>query len=432
MAGPIKALVLGGGGRETALAWKLAQSSIVRTVYVLPGNPGVEDFAVRVEADEVNPHDVAAIVAFAKHYDIWLTVVGPEGLLALGVVDAFRAAGLRIIGPTQDQAALELSKVYCKELLWHHGIPTADGNICSSVEEAEAAIDRRPLPTVVKPDGCTEGKGVKICRTHAEAKAHVRAIMVDHIYQPTGDTGKQVIIEEHLVGREASVTVLMDGRSYVEFATSEDHKQRFNGDRGPMTGGMGAYSPSPMADAQAEVTRHYIIEPLIAACPDFLGILYIALMITKDGPKVLEINVRFGDPETQVILPRLQSDLGVIFWNAAYGNLHCVTARNLEWDPCPCVCVVSVSGCYPEPGYPKGEIITGIEEARALDGVTVFQAATKYGSNRCLVTNGGRVVGVSALAEAMPAAIALAYEGTHQIQFASQSYRTDIGRRRAV
>jgi len=415
-------LVIGGGGREHALIWKISQSPLVDEIYVAPGNPGIAELATRVD---ISIKDIGALIAFAREKGVGLTVVGPEDPLGAGIVDAFAQAGLVIFGPNQIEAQLELSKVFCKQLLWNHGIPTADGDICSSAEEADTAIDRRALPIVVKPDGGTEGKGVRICQTREEAKAHVRKIMVEHAYEKTGDTGEQVIIEDCLVGREASITVLTDGTFYVELPTSEDHKQGYDGDEGPMSGGMGAYSPSAIAEERAETIRTDIVEPLVVACPNFRGVLYIALMITEDGPKVLEINVRFGDPEVQVVLPRIKTDLVPILLQIAQGEL---TTTEIEVDSHPCVCVVSVSGCYPESGYPDGEVISGIEAAQALEGVTVFQAGTRTDGDD-LVTNSGRVLNVSAVGKDMPEAIRLAYSGTKAISFESQRFRTDIGQR---
>lgn len=423
-------LVVGGGGREAALVWKIRQSHLVGGIYAAPGNPGMAKYATCID---IAVTDIAALVAFAKRHNIGLTIVGPEGPLGLAIVDAFEAESLKIFGPTKVQAQLELSKVYCKQLLWDNDIPTAPGSICLSVEEAERAIDSASLPIVVKPDGCTEGKGVKICHTRDEAKVHVRSIMVDHIYAKTGDAGEKVVLEEFLEGPEASITVLTDGKNYIELATSEDHKQREDGDRGLMTGGMGAYSPSVIADALAAVIRTEIIEKLVRACPSYRGVLYVALKLTKDGPKVLEINCRFGDPETQVILPRMKADIVPIFWQIASGKLEMTfgTAVPVEWDSRPCVCVASVSGRYPESGYPKGEVITGIEAVEVMTDTIVFQAGTKQAGDQ-LVTNGGRVLCVSALGSSLDEAISRAYQGTKLIHFKSQEYRTDIARRSAV
>lgn len=422
----IDVLVIGSGGRESALVRKLWQSPLVGKIFAAPGNPGIAKFATCIDIPVTN---IQALVEFAREHNIGLTVVGPEGPLGLGIVDAFLAAGLKIFGPTKDWARLELSKVFAKNLLWEHGIPTAVGKICSSVEEAYDYIENQPLPVVVKPDGGTEGKGVKICMTHEEAYEHVRKIMVEHTYASTGDTGEQVIIEKCLKGCEASITVLTDGKLFVEMATSEDHKQAYDYDDGPMSGGMGAYSPSTIADSHAETIRTKIIEPLVAACPGFSGVMYIALMITEDGVYVLEINARFGDPETQVILPRLKSDLLPILLQIAEGDLQ---TTEIEWDPHPCVAVVSVSGCYPESGYPKGEVISGIEDAEQLKDVWVFQAGTKQDEGGRLVTNGGRVLAVSAMAADLAATIKLAYKGTWMIRFTSRRCRSDIAQRGQV
>ena len=422
----IDVLAIGGGGREDALIWKLHQSPLVGKIFAAPGNPGIAKFATRVDIPVTN---IDVLVEFTREHNIGLTVVGPEGPLGLGIVDAFLTAGLKIFGPTKEWARLELSKVFSKELLWKHGIPTAAGKICSNVDEADEYIDSQPVPIVVKPDGGTEGKGVRVCKTHEEAKAHVRKIIVEHAYASTGDTGKQVIVEECLVGREASVTILTDGNLFVELATSEDHKQAFDGDDGLMSGGMGAYSPSTIADSHAETIRTKIIQPLVDVCSGFQGVMYIALMITKDGPKVLEINVRFGDPETQVILPRMKSDLVPILLQIAEGDLQ---IAEINWDPRPCVCVVLVSGCYPESGYPKGELISGIEGAEKLEGVTVFQAGTKRNATGQLVTNGGRVLAVSAMAANLAATIELAYKATWMIRFTSRRCRSDIAKRPAA
>ncbi|MAF13786.1 MAG: phosphoribosylamine--glycine ligase [Parcubacteria group bacterium] len=425
----LNVLVIDGGGRGHVLAWKIAQSPMVDKVFAAPGNPGIAKFATCVP---INVTDIEALVKFVQENDIGLTVVGPEGPLDAGIVDAFQSAGLTIFGPRQSEVWLEMSKVRCKQLLQQHGIPTAKANICVSIGAVPAAIDLIGLPVVVKPDGGTEGKGVKICQTKEEAMAHARKIMVEHAYQTTGDSGNAVLIEECLVGREASIIVLTDGNLFVELPTSEDHKPREDGDKGDMTGGMGAYSPSPAADELAEVIRRDIIQKLVDACPGFTGVLYIALMITANGPKVLEVNVRFGDPEAQVVLPRVKTDLVPIFLQIAKADLQ---ITEIEVDEQPCVAVVSVSGCYPASGYPKGKVIAGIEKAEARENVLVFQAGTKDGegdNEGKVVTNGGRVLAVSAMADDIPEAIKLAYEGTSDISFEAQGFRTDIAQRPAA
>ena len=416
-------LIVGGGGREHALAWKIAQSSLVHKVFVAPGNagtalePGVEN--IPIEAD-----DLIALRYFALEHGVTLTIVGPEAPLVEGIVDNFQAVGLKCFGPSQAAAQLEGSKAFCKDFLTRHGIPTAAYASFTDVADASAYISTMTAPIVVKADGLAAGKGVVIAQTQAEALTAVRDMLTGNAF---GEAGNRVVIEEFLVGEEASFIVMADGAHALALATSQDHKARDDGDKGPNTGGMGAYSPAPVvtADIHDRVMRE-VIEPTLAGMSKdgmpYTGFLYAGLMIAKDGtPKVLEFNCRFGDPETQPILMRLQSDLVQLCLAAVDGKLDQVSA---EWDPRPALGVVMAAGGYPG-DYRKGDPIGGLPELHSDDS-KVFHAGTRHHDFH-IVTSGGRVLCVCALGDTVADAQRKAYEVAKKIRWKGAFYRKDIG-----
>ncbi len=413
-------LIVGGGGREHALAWKLRQSPRAEQIYTAPGNPGTASLGENVE---IGADDVAALRDFAREKRIGLTFVGPERPLIAGIVDAFREAGLRVFGPTAAAARLEGSKAFCKQLLRHHGIPTADHRTFSRVKDALKYVETREEPLVVKASGEALGKGVFVCDTPAEALDAVRRIMVDRAF---GDAGDQVVIEERLTGEEATILALVDGRNIYPLESSQDHKAVFDGDEGPNTGGMGACSPAPVITPAAMVgIERDILVPTVHAmnmerCP-YRGVLYAGIMMTPGGPKVLEYNVRFGDPEAQPLVMRLRSDLVEMAEATIDRRLDEI---ELDWDPRPAVGVVLASGGYPG-SYEKGHEIQGLEKVAAMDGVVAFHAGTKEADGK-IVTAGGRVLCVTALGETVREAKLRAYEAAAEIRFKGVHYRTDI------
>ncbi len=415
----MKILVIGSGGREHALVWKLRQSPRVSDVFCAPGNGGISQMAECVPL-KVSDHD--ALVRFAKEREIGLTIVGPDDALAAGIVDRFQAEGLRIFGPTQSAARLESSKVFAKEFMLRHGIPAAASGQFSSADEARAFAAKMGTPIVVKASGLALGKGVIIAQTHAEADAAIREIMEERKF---GDAGAEVVIEEFLEGEECSIHALVDGRSYLLFPSAQDHKRALDGDRGLNTGGMGTFSPAdkvlpPALDqrVRTEVLDRFI-EGVKADGLDFRGMLFPGLMITKDGPKVLEFNCRFGDPETQVLLTRLESDLIELLEATIDQRLDAATAR---WRSEAAVCVILASGGYPG-SYAAGKRITGLEKSAA----TIFHAGTKReGDGGDFFTAGGRVLGVTALAPTLAEAQARAYAAVAEIHFEGMQFRSDI------
>lgn len=419
----MKVLVVGGGGREHAIAWKLAQSPAVSEVVCQSGNPGMAQVA-RCAPEPAG--GIEAMADWAQAEGIDLTVVGPEVYLALGIVDAFSRRGLKIVGPTRSAAAIESDKAFAKELMARAKIPTASFVVCSSPAEARAAIRRMGAPVVVKAAGLAAGKGVTVAATRDEAFAAVSRVMEERVF---GDAGERVVIEEFLEGEEASVLAFVDGERALPMEAAQDHKTAYDGDRGPNTGGMGAYSPAPVVSPRIlqEVQEKILkaaVEAMAREGRPYRGILYAGLMITADGPKVIEFNCRFGDPETQALLPRLKSDLLEPLLATVEGGLDRV---RLEWDPRPCVTVVLASEGYPgdyETGYP----ITGVEEAEAMEDVLVFHAGTRREGGR-LLTDGGRVLGVTALGRTVGEAIERAYAAADVIQFQGKHFRRDIGRR---
>ena len=422
----MKVLIIGNGGREHALAWKAAQSERVDTVYVAPGNPGtaaepgIENVAIGVT-------DLAALADFAERNAIDLTIVGPEAPLVAGVVDLFEARGLKILGPTQSAAQLEGSKAFTKDFLARHQIPTAFYGVFTDADEAKAYVADKGAPIVVKADGLAAGKGVIVAQSEAEACAAIDDMLAGNKF---GDAGSRVVVEEFLVGEEASFIVLVDGEDVVPFASSQDHKARDNGDTGPNTGGMGAYSPAPVVSAALhQRILDDVIYPTVrgmnAEGNRYRGFLYAGIMVAPDGtPKVLEYNCRFGDPETQPIMQRLRSDLVELCLAAVEGRL---AGLSTDWDPRPALGVVLAAGGYPN-DYRKGDLIIGLDTDFGAD-TKVFQAGTAYNDDGQVVTQGGRVLCVSALGSDIAAAQQAAYRAVERIDWPDCYCRTDIGHR---
>lgn len=418
----MKILVVGSGGREHALAWKLSQSPLAEVVYCAPGNAGT---ARDVRNLNIAADDIPRLVKFAEENAIDLTVVGPEAPLVAGITDAFQKRGLLVFGPSAAAARLEGSKVFTKRLLRKANIPTAAFAVFSNFAEAEQYIsDGDEQPMVVKADGLAAGKGVFVCANRQEAREAVRSILADRSF---GDAGAQVVIEECLVGEEASILAIVDGDTIVPLDVSQDHKRALDGDEGPNTGGMGAYCPAPVVTPEImdEIVRRVLIPTVHTmkqdGCP-FNGVLYAGLMLTAGGPRVLEYNVRFGDPEAQPVLMRLKTDLLEILHLAASGKLD--QLEGLEWDPRPAVCVVMASEGYPG-GYAKGASITGIEQADQLPDTKVFHAGTATDGDT-VVNSGGRVLGVTALGDTLADAKERAYAAVDLISWNGAWCRRDI------
>jgi phosphoribosylamine--glycine ligase len=426
----MKVLVVGKGGREHALVWKLAQSPRATQVFCAPGNAGT---AVEGANVPIEPTDIERLVAFAKKEGIGLTVVGPEDPLAAGIVDAFQKDGLRIFGPSQGAAQVEASKVFAKKLMRHADVPTADFRICDHPEPARHYIETREFPVVVKADGLAAGKGVIVCTTTEEALAAVDRIMVREEFGR--GAGRQIVIEKRLEGEELSILALVAGRAIVPFPPTQDYKAAADGDKGPNTGGMGAYCPAPLGtpELMAEV-ESTILVPTVHALKrsrrPFRGVLYAGIMVTNQGPRVLEFNCRFGDPETQPLLVRLQCDLLDLLNAAVDDRLGDLPDDFVQWDPRPAVCVVMASQGYPGP-YNRGKVIHGLAEAARLPGVKVFHAGTRE-ENGLVLTDGGRVLGVTALGESLAEARKNAYEAVGRIHFQGAFCRRDIAGKAAV
>lgn len=418
----MRVLVVGSGGREHALAWALSRHSRVTDIFAAPGNAGIASVAQNVA---IASDDLKGLLDFARTEAIDLTVVGPEAPLVDGIVDQFRASGQPIFGPSSGAARLEGSKAFAKDFLRRHQIPTAEYIVHDSPEEAEKTLTsgRFSFPVVVKADGLAAGKGVFICRNLEESLGAVNSTMRA---RALGAAGDRLVIEDCLQGEEASFMILSDGTNIIPLVPSQDHKQIFEGDLGPNTGGMGAYSMDGLLseNTQAEILERIIrptIRGMAAEGQDFQGVLYAGLMLTEDGPQVLEFNVRFGDPEAQAILPRMNTDLADLFEAAATGQL---AERNVSWHPGACVCVVVASEGYPG-SYSSGKEIRGLHMAQEIDGVVVFHAGTRLEDNR-LLTSGGRVLGVTSLAETLEDAIAGSYEAINKIHFDGMYCRRDI------
>lgn len=421
----MKVLVIGSGGREHALAWKLSHSPKQPQVFVAPGNPGTAN-EPGISNVDIKVEDIEGLVAYARDNAIDLTVVGPEVPLVMGVVDAFKAAGLKCFGPSQDAAELEASKSFTKDFLARHQIPTAAYKVFTDADAAKDYIREQGAPIVVKADGLAAGKGVIVAQTEAEAVEAVEDMLSGNKF---GDAGHRVVIEEFMTGEEASFIVMVDGEHILPLATSQDHKARDNGDKGPNTGGMGAYSPAPVVtDAVYQRIMDEVIEPTVKGMAadgrPYVGFLYAGLMIDDSGaPRVVEYNCRFGDPETQPILMRLRSDLVELCDAALDGRLHEVEAH---WDPRASIGVVMAAGGYPD-AYRKGDVISGIDKAESK-GSKVFHAGTaSHGDD--VVTAGGRVLCVTALGDTVAAAQTAAYDALKEISWNDAYYRTDIAYR---
>ena len=417
----MKVLVVGSGGREHALCWKIAQRPDTE-VYVAPGNIGMVDVATLVN---IKVDDIAGLVDFAKAEGIDLTVAGPELPLTLGIVDAFQEAGLACFGPNKAAAKLEGSKAFSKELMKKYGIPTAAFDTFTDVDKAKAFVDEIGVPCVVKADGLAAGKGVIICMTREEADKAIEDMLTDHAF---GDASATIVIEEYMVGPEVSVLAFADGKTVLPMVSAQDHKRIFDGDKGPNTGGMGAYSPAPVyTEALSAEVNKTIIEPTIAAMAaegtPFTGILYTGLMLTEKGPRVLEYNVRFGDPETQPIMVRMKSDIVALFQACVDGKLDEAT---LEWHDEAAVCVIMASGGYPASSE-KGVPIHGLDDIAAEEAI-VFHSGTAEKDGE-IVTNGGRVLGVTAKDATIKGAIDKAYAAVEKINFDHMQFRRDIGAR---
>jgi len=419
----MRILIIGGGGREHAIAWKLAHDSRSPELFCAPGNAGTADIATNLP---IGADDLPALLEWAGNERPDLTVIGPEAPLCAGIVDELEALGLRAFGPSREAARIEGSKVFAKEVMTAAGVPTARGEVFSRAEDAVRAVRRRGGPLVVKADGLAAGKGVAVCQTAAEAEDAVRRIMSERAF---GDAGERILVEECLVGEEASILALVDGRNTLMLASSQDHKRVFNNDEGPNTGGMGAYSPAPVVRPELwPVIRERVFDPTLAELRRrgiaYRGVLYAGLMITDEGPKVLEFNCRLGDPETQVILPRIRGDLLPALEACLDGAL---TPDHIEWRDESCVCVIMASGGYPG-SYRKGYAIEGLREAQRIENLVVFHAGTKR-TDEGTVTDGGRVLGVTALGPDLRKAVQKAYRGILAVKFDQAQYRTDIAAR---
>ena len=418
----MKVLIVGSGGREHAIAWKVAQSEKVDKIYCAPGNAGIAEYA---ECVAIGAMEFDKLVAFAKEKEIDLTVIGMDDPLVGGVVDAFEEAGLRVFGPRKNAAILEGSKAFSKDLMKKYNIPTAGYENFDSAEDALAYLETAKMPIVLKADGLALGKGVLICNTLEEAKEGVRSIMLDKQF---GSAGNRMVIEEFMTGREVSVLSYVDGKTIKTMTSAQDHKRAKDGDQGLNTGGMGTFSPSPFYTAEVdEFCKKYIYQATVDAMRaegrEFKGIIFFGLMLTADGPKVLEYNARFGDPETQVVLPRMKTDIVEVFEACIDGKLDEI---ELEFEDNAAVCVVLASDGYPLK-YEKGFPIEGLEEFKKHEGYYCFHAGTKFDGD-AIVTNGGRVLGVTAKGKDLKEARANAYAATEWVNFANKYKRNDIGK----
>ena len=419
----MKVLIVGGGGREHAIAWKVAQSPRVDKLYCAPGNAGIAEVA---ECVDIGVMEFDKLVAFAKEKEIDLTVVAPDDPLAAGAVDAFEAAGLRAFGPRANAAILEGSKAFSKDLMKKYGIPTAAYETFNTPEAALQYLETAPMPIVLKADGLALGKGVLICKDREEAKAGVKTLMLDKQF---GSAGDRIVVEEFMTGREVSVLSFVDGKTIKIMTSAQDHKRAKDGDQGLNTGGMGTFSPSPFYTDEVDAyCKEHIYQKTVDAMRaegrEFKGIIFFGLMLTEKGPKVLEYNARFGDPETQVVLPRMKNDLVELFEACIDGTLENV---ELEFEDNAAVCVVLASDGYPEK-YEKGYKISGLEKFKDADGYYVFHAGSKFDADGYIVTNGGRVLGVTATGKDLKEARANAYKATEWVEFGNKYMRSDIGK----
>jgi phosphoribosylamine---glycine ligase len=418
----MKVLLIGNGAREHALAWKLADSPRVTELFALPGNPGTAQVAENVPIDVMNLREIEK---FIKRAAIEFVVIGPEDPLAAGLADRVAEMGVKVFGPTAAAARLESDKWFAKEIMRHQSIPTAEARAFVDAHSAEEYVKNRDGPVVVKAAGLAKGKGVTICRTPAEAITAINLIMREKVF---GEAGARLVIEEMLTGPECSILAFVDRRSIYIMESAQDHKQINDGDTGPMTGGMGAYSPTPLVTDQllSQIERDIlvpVVDGLLREGIEYRGVLYAGLMLTAHGPKVLEFNCRFGDPETQPLLMRLKSDLLEVMLAVAEGRLD---SAELKWDPRPALCVVAASGGYPG-SYATGLPITGVAEADSIPDVKVFQGGTRM-EGRQLVTDGGRVLSVTALGHTLADAYRRAYAAMGKIHFPGMHCRSDIGR----
>ncbi|MCG2769232.1 MAG: phosphoribosylamine--glycine ligase [Chloroflexota bacterium] len=419
----MRVLVVGAGGREHALAWALRRSPRVEELFVAPGNAGTDSVAVNVP---IKASDIDGLTEWARGNEIDLTVVGPESPLALGIADRFGEVGLPVFGPSREAARIETSKVFSKVFMQEEGIPTADFEVFQDFDKATAYLQKCPFPLVVKADGLAGGKGVSVCHVRQEAEDALQVIMEDRVF---GDAGTRVVIEECLTGQEVSVLAFSDGQTVMPMVTSQDHKAAYDGDKGPNTGGMGCYAPmSLMTPELLDEIQRRVLQPAVDGLRlrglPYVGVLYAGMILTPTGPQALEFNCRFGDPETQVILPLLRTDLADVLEACVEGRLHEMTLR---WSKEASVCVVIASGGYPK-NYRTGYPISGLDEVADLPDVQVFHAGTAL-KDGMIVTAGGRVLGVSAWGDTLTQAINRAYCAVGRIRFRDQHFRHDIGQK---
>ena len=419
----MKVLIVGGGGREHAIAWKVAKSPKVEKLYCAPGNAGIAEVA---ECVNIGVMEFDKLTAFARENQIDLTIIGPDDPLAAGAVDAFEAAGLRVFGPRKNAAILEASKAFSKDLMKKYGIPTAAYETFTSPEAALTYLETAKMPIVLKADGLALGKGVLICKDLEEAKEGVKTLMLDKQF---GSAGDEIVIEEFMTGREVSVLSFVDGKTIKIMTSAQDHKRAKDGDQGLNTGGMGTFSPSPFYTAEVDAfCKEHIYQKTVDAMRaegrEFKGIIFFGLMLTADGPKVLEYNARFGDPETQVVLPRMKNDIVDLSEACIDGTLDQI---DLQFEDNAAVCVVLASDGYPE-HYEKGFPIHGLEHFKDADGYYVFHAGSKFDADGQIVTNGGRVLGVTATGKTLKEARTNAYKATEFITFDNKYMRHDIGK----
>ena len=420
---PMKVLIVGGGGREHAIAWKAAQSPRVEKIYCAPGNAGIAQVA---ECVDIGVMEFDKLTSFAREKAVDLVVVGPDDPLAAGAVDAFEAAGIRAFGPRKNAAILEASKAFSKDLMKKYHIPSAAYETFDDPQKALEYLETAPMPIVLKADGLALGKGVLICNTREEAKEGVKTLMMDKQF---GSAGDRIVVEEFMTGREVSVLSFVDGHTIKIMTSAQDHKRAKDGDQGLNTGGMGTFSPSPFYTEEVDAfCRSHIYQPTVDAMAtegrEFKGIIFFGLMLTADGPKVLEYNARFGDPETQVVLPRMKNDIVDVFEACVDGTLDQI---QLEFEDQAAVCVVLASDGYPE-HYEKGYPITGLDRFEKEEGYYVFHAGSRFDKEGRIVTNGGRVLGVTAKGETLKEARANAYKATEWVDFANKYMRRDIGK----
>ena len=418
----MKVLVVGGGGREHAIVWKLAESPKVDKIYCAPGNAGIAELA---ECVNIGVMEFDKLAEFAKEHEVDLTVVAPDDPLAGGAIDVLEKAGLRAFGPRANAAILEGSKAFSKDLMKKYGIPTATYETFDTPESALEYLETAKMPIVLKADGLALGKGVLICMNREEAKAGVKTLMLDKQF---GSAGNRIVVEEFMTGREVSVLSFVDGKTIRIMTSAQDHKRAKDGDQGLNTGGMGTFSPSPFYTEEVDAfCREHIYQPTLDAMRaegrEFKGIIFFGLMLTAEGPKVLEYNARFGDPETQVVLPRMKNDLFEVFEACIDGTLDQV---ELEFEDNAAVCVMLASDGYPE-HYEKGYPISGLEKFKDAEGYYAFHSGTKFDENGRIVTNGGRVLGVTALGKDLKEARANAYQATEWVEFENKYMRHDIG-----